>query len=493
MWCLYYSAFGGKEQLGINNEQLTMKKIIGFYIIIMQLAIATFTYSQNIKDDYLKRYIQIAEENNPELKGKFNEYKAELEKTTIAGALPDPNITFGYFLQSMELLEGNQVADIKLMQMFPWFGTLKASKNEASQMAKSKYEEMRDVKYRIVYDIQSQYYQLYQTDQTIKLSFKNIEILNTIKQLALVKFKTDNSDQQSVVNNHETSLSSPQSAGNMQGGMQSAAVKQQSEMNNQGSESMGGNSSNGGLAEILRIQLEINDIDNNIVLLKNNEKAMIARFNSYLNRKPTFVVRIADTLTADTTNDFRFTIDSILKNSPMLGMISSDMQANDANIRMSKLMRYPMLGLGVDYGVINKRADVMSGMNGKDMIMPMLSVSLPIYRRKYNAQIKETTLQKTANENKYDAAQNSLQADYIEELQKYNNGKQRLKFTKNQAAITQITFNLVINNFSSSKADMTEILRVQQQLLDYKLKSVEALVDIKNAQSSIKKLMATDY
>ena len=68
MWCLYYSAFGGKEHLGINNEQLTMKKIIGFYIIIMQLAIATFTYSQNIKDDYFDKInfekLEYARKNN---------------------------------------------------------------------------------------------------------------------------------------------------------------------------------------------------------------------------------------------------------------------------------------------------------------------------------------------------------------------------------------------------------------------------------------------
>lgn len=444
-------------------------------------------------NDSLKRYIDVALKNNPELQGKFNEYKASLENIEVAGTLPDPNLTFGYFLQKMELLEGNQVADIKLMQMFPWFGALKASKNEASQMAKAKYEELRELKQLIINNVETIYYQLYQTEENIKLLKKNAEILNTIKKLALVSFKTADLNQQMTSGSMLPLENDKQQTGNMQG-MRSGNGIQQSTMNTN-NEQQTTNINNGGLAEILRIQLEINEIDNNISVLKNKEKSLFARFNSYLNRNPAYSISIADTLTADTTNDLRFTIynlrfDSIIKNNPMLGMINADKQAYDAKIEMSRLMKYPMFGIGVDYGIISKRSDLMSGMNGQDMIMPMVSVSLPIYRRKYNAAIKEATLLRKASENKYNAAINSLQADYIGAIEEYNNGKMKLKFNKNQSGITQISFDLLINNFSASKADMTEILRVQQQLLDYKVKSIEALVEINNALSEIRQIMA---
>ncbi len=48
-------------------------------------------------------------------------------------------------------------------------------------------------------------------------------------------------------------------------------------------------------------------------------------------------------------------------------------------------MGYPMIGLGVNYSVINKNEMSTSAMNGKDMIMPMVTVTLPIYRKKYKA------------------------------------------------------------------------------------------------------------
>jgi len=49
----------------------------------------------------------------------------------------------------MELVNGNQLADIRLMQMFPWFGVLKYAKDEMSLMAKAKFELFRDSKLQV--------------------------------------------------------------------------------------------------------------------------------------------------------------------------------------------------------------------------------------------------------------------------------------------------------------------------------------------------------
>ena len=59
-------------------------------------------------------------------------------------------------------------------------------------------------------------------------------------------------------------------------------------------------------------------------------------------------------------------------------------------------------------------------MNGQDMIMPMLTVTLPIYRKKYNAQQAETKFSKLATQQNYQATANALQTEYYEALQMYN-------------------------------------------------------------------------
>ena len=89
----------------------------------------------------------------------------------------------------MELINGNQVADIRLMQMFPWFGVLKYAKDEMSLMANAKFELFRDAKLQVFYDVQRNWYELYKIQKDISISEKNIEILKIIERLALVKIQ----------------------------------------------------------------------------------------------------------------------------------------------------------------------------------------------------------------------------------------------------------------------------------------------------------------
>ena len=113
---------------------------------------------QVIAQDSLSYYLEQAALNNPGVKAKYLEYSAALEKVPQASSLPDPELQFGYFIKPMELLMGNQVADIRLMQMFPWFGVLKAAKDEASKMAVAKFESFRDAKDELYFNVKSSYY-----------------------------------------------------------------------------------------------------------------------------------------------------------------------------------------------------------------------------------------------------------------------------------------------------------------------------------------------
>src|ERR1035437_10843336 len=159
-------------------------------LITCLLVISLSSYSQ----DSLIYYVGSAAKNNPTVLQKFAEYQASLQKVPQVGSLPDPDISLGVLLTPMELIGGKQVADIRLMQMFPWFGVLKNAKDEMSLMAKAKYESFRDAKLQVFFDVQRNWYELYKVQKDISISEKNIEILKIIERLALVKFKAAPSD-----------------------------------------------------------------------------------------------------------------------------------------------------------------------------------------------------------------------------------------------------------------------------------------------------------
>ena len=463
--------------------------------LILYIGLLTFSMS-GYSQDSLMHYLELATKNNPTVLQRYNEYQASLQKIPQVGSLPDPQLEMGIFLSPMEVLSGNQVADIKLMQMFPWFGVIKNAKDEMSLMAKMKFEAFRDAKLQVYYDVQRAWFDLYKVRQNIRISEKNVELLKTIERLTLVKFRSG------------SSASSAASGGNMSGSSVPTTTSGSSGMNtmgggsgtstasrpatSSGSVSMSSATGASGLSEVYQIQIEAASLEDNIASLQTEEQSAVARFNSLLNRPPKTPVAVADLLSTEPLDIAYLSVnDSMFTRNPMLGMLAYEQQSLAARTKMQKQMGLPMVGVGLNYTVINKNEMSTSAMNGQDMIMPMLTVTLPIYRKKYKAMQAETRFLKTASEQSYQATANMLQSQYYEALQQYNDAGRRMKLFDNQSQLAKKSLDISIKTFSSSASGLSDILRIRQQLLDYELKQVEAVVEFNKAEALIKRLITT--
>ncbi len=478
-----------------------MKITVYKKLLILIIALGSWlTVSSQQYPDSLLRYLEIAAKYNPAVLQKFTEYQAALQKIPQVGSLSDPQLSVGVFLKPMELVSGNQVADIRLMQMFPWFGVLKYAKDEMSLMANAKFELFRDAKLQVYYDVQRTWYELYKVQKDISISEKNIEILKIIERLALVRFKSTPSESagtsssgsaKSAVSAQENSAGSSgmQTMGAGQGN--SGAVASTQASSSMQSSPMGSSSTSSGLSDIYRIQIEAGDLENNIALLKNQQNTIMAQFNTYLNRPVTAPVFTYENISMDSLELSLLAVsDSMLVNNPMLGMLKYEEQSIEARKKMVTRMGYPMVGLGLNYSLISKSEMSTSPMNGKDMIMPMVTVSLPIYRKKYNAMINEAELMKTATSQNYQAASNSLQAEYYQAVQLYQDAHRRVKLYDNQYKLASKSLDLMLKSFIVSSSGLTDVLRIRQQTLDYELKEVEAVADFNTAIAWLKRLMA---
>jgi len=472
----------------MKNE--TMK----IFLVITGLIIVFAGKSQ----DSLLFYLSEAAKNNPAVLQKYTEYQAALQKVPQVGSLPDPELNMGVFLSPMELVSGNQVADLRLMQMFPWFGTLRAAKDEMSLMANAKYELFRDAKLQVFYEVQSTWFDLFKVQQNILISEKNIEILKTIERIALVKFRTapyGNSVSPSPGSSGSSNAPSDATTDSqgMGGGMGGNAGSNTTIASNQMSQASSMGSSAGGtsLADLYRIQIEVGDLENNIALLKNQQNTLVAQFNSYLNRSAVSPVSLPDTLLADSLEIPLLAVsDSMLTNNPMLGMLQYEKQSLDSRKKMVTKMGYPMIGLGVNYSVINKNEMLTSDMNGKDMVMPMVTLTLPIYRKKYKAMQTEADMLKAAIEQNYVASANSLKTEYYQAIQLYQDAQRRVKLYGSQSLLAGKSLDIMMKSFTVSGSALTDILRIQQQTLDYNYKQVEAIADYNTAIAWLKRLMA---
>jgi outer membrane protein TolC len=482
-----------RGMISLETEKLKMMTKIVFYIPLVCLM---WFGSGHAQAQVLDNYLQESGENNPEVKAAFRQYMAAMERVPQVGSLPDPELTMGVFLRPMERLMGNQRADISLMQMFPWFGMLRTQRDEASLMAQASYERFRESKNQLYFQVKSTYYSLHQLQNEIEITQQNLEILKRMERLALARYQGGGIGEAAAgasgaVRSAGTAVSTPgTSSMAMGGGTGPAPATGRAPAT--GSAGMGGMGSGGGsgsgkLTDVLRIQIQIRSMESQLATLEANKKPVITRFNHLLGRPKDQPVDLETNLQPRAlVYDEQSYIDSLLLDNPMLKMYDAEVQAFTVQGEMAKLEGRPMIGVGLNYMVFTPRMENgvpgMQGMDympagmGTNMVMPMVSLSLPIYRKKYKAMQAESRYNREAMELQRENATNDLITQLDETINDIRDTERKVRLYEEQVRLTQQTLDLMITAYASEGASFEELLTVQRELLDYRLELLNTIL-----------------
>ena len=128
--------------------------------------------------------------DNPGLKAAFHQWQVALAKVPQVRALPNPQLTFAYFVQEIETRVGPQRQKIGLMQMFPWFGKLKLRGSAAAEAANAAKQQYETVKLTLFYRVKEIYYDYYYAKQTISVLEENVQLLEYLEEVIRAKYTT---------------------------------------------------------------------------------------------------------------------------------------------------------------------------------------------------------------------------------------------------------------------------------------------------------------
>lgn len=475
-------------------------------LVLLLPALSLQVYGQ----DKVQQYLEIAAEQNPELRARFNEYQAALERSPQARGLPDPELSFSLFMMPMERYMGEQVGDISLMQMFPWFGSLKAGEEEASYMAKMSLERFVEAKIELFYNVKTVWFDLYEKEQVLKVLEEEMELLQSLESLALSTYSTGQTGGPS-----RPSAPARGNGGGRSGGGQEGSGAGMSGMNMGGGSNGGGNSrqgsggsqamgsmgsmqgQSGGMVDVLLVQLQIKELENRIVLLEKSQKPLRTAFNKFLNRAPDTEIIISDTLLpAPPPVALSMVPEEVIANHPMIRMYEWDEQAREAQTRMAKLMGRPMFGIGLNYMLFRPREVSEHEMgpmeNGRNMLMPMATLTLPIYRKKYNAQQREAQFLQEAAVNQRQSAENSLLTELEQLIYDYEAAASRLELIEEQLDFTQQAIRLLTTNYTVGNTRMETLIEQRQNLLRYQEQQLQELTNQHKTVAAINRLMNID-
>ena len=132
----------------------------------------------------------MAAKNNPEVASGYHKYQAMVMNAEASGVLSNPELSLSVYPKPMTQENGRQVLTVGVMQMFPWFGTLKATRTMKEKQANAAFQQWREAGIALSYTVQQQWYTLLAKEEQLKYIVQNRQLLNNIKQAMLYQYKS---------------------------------------------------------------------------------------------------------------------------------------------------------------------------------------------------------------------------------------------------------------------------------------------------------------
>jgi outer membrane protein TolC len=368
----------------------------------------------------LPAYILEAQENNPELQAFELRYQIAEEKTQEADRIPSTEISAGVFVSEPETRTGAQKARFSVRQMLPWFGTLSSRQDYATALAESEYLEYVIARRRLALEVTQSYYGLYALKAKQDVLEENITLLQTYEQLALTSVEVN----------------------------QASAV------------------------DVLRLQIRQNDLHQQREILRQEYLAERAAFNGLLNREAGEEVALLTGVTVPAADPD--TGDSLQLNPELLRydkLYESVARAEMLNQKEGA----PTLGFGLDYIPVAERPGLDFSDNGKDIVMPMVTLNIPIFNNRFDSRTKQNELRQRELQTLKQERLNALETALARAQAGRNNARIRYRTQESNLNQARDAEQILLRNYETGTIDFTDVLEIQELQLKFQVGRVEAI------------------
>ncbi len=390
----------------------------------------------------LEDYLKYAALQSQALRRAFYQWKAAMEKTGYAGALPDPMLSFGYYIENVETRVGPQEKRLGLKQSFPWFGSLDAKKEMAVQQANAAYRMYQAEKLKVYYSVKAAYYDYYYLGRDIALTAENMELLKFWESVARVKYQV--------------------------------ALKQH--------------------PDVIKAQVELGKLEDRLLTLKDKIEPTVARLRAILNLPDSVDIPVPSSLTV---REVKLDADSLLSdaliNNPNLVAMTHIIERERSGLRLAKKASLPNFTVGVDYVQTGPALDPNMPESGKDPWIVGVGINLPLWFGKNNAKKREAAAKLLSAEYNYSEAQNQIAALVERLVFQYSDAARKAKLYRDGLVPkAEQALNASYTAYQAGEMDFLNVLDAQRQLLDFQLQMEKALSDLATRQAEIEMIVGKE-
>lgn len=363
-------------------------------------------------------FVAVALAGHPKLRAARQRVAAACNVAPQVSALPDPmfNNTFWPIQsQALQTAGGRVGHQFGLSQGVPWPEKLRTKAAIASREVQMAQAEADRIEREITESVRLAYYEVWFATRALAVIQETRELVNDLIQVAEARYRSGASQQ-----------------------------------------------------DVLRAQLEDDRLQDQLLTLRRQKEQAQADLAALVQQPASLIPEATDQLNLTNVPE---QLDSLLQLaeqcSPELRSIAWEIQRDRQKQKLACLQKYPDLQLGLNYAIISDDINAISPVaNGHDNISFTLGTTLPIWREKIDAGIREAAHRTSSSTERLQAERDAIQGKLRRLLAQADALVEQHKiYTERIIPRTEDTLKLSIADYRGKRTDFYTLIETYRELL----------------------------
>lgn len=385
-----------------------MKSLFSMLLVLLPF----FCQAQEIRTFSLKECIDEALKENPQLQASLKRVERAGKAVEQASSLSSPKIGGGYFLSSPETRVGPQRGKIGISQALPWFGMLEEKQQLSGNQATKIHYQHLSTQNLLILQISKIYYPLQALQPEKALWEEHLSLLASLTSLAERKME----------------------------------ISRES------------------LSNILKAKAMLEEANVERSLLNRKERMMKIKLLNLMNGEEyrTLAVPPLPPIPAAGMDTTEYRINNL---HPEILAAKAGQEIGLSMAKVAKKEGMPSFSVGLDYLPVSPIPQSMIPENGKDILMPTLQVSIPIFRKQYRAKEAAGLLLKEEEEMREESLRLSLESEGEEALYLAERHFSLAKMHQSQVVEYKRMMALMLSSYRNGSAPLENLLSLQKEVV----------------------------
>lgn len=363
-------------------------------------------------------FVQQALAVHPSIRAARQLVAAELDRIPQVTALPDPQFNNTFWPlhdNAIQTAAGRVANQMSLQQGVPFPEKLRTKGAIVSREAQMAQAEVERIERQITESVRLAYYEVWYATRAIQIIDETRDLVDDLTKVAEARYRAGGTQQ-----------------------------------------------------DVLRAQLETDRLDDQLVQLRNQKKVSQADLAALLQQPLSLMPEATEELgIADAPLQLDSLIAQAEQCNPSLRGLAAEIQRDRQQQRLAGLQQYPDFMVGLNWGIVSDSGDVLSMVaNGNDNLSFTIGTTLPVWREKINAGVREANRRTSSTVQRLEAERDEIYGRLRRLLAQADSLVEQTKiYEERLVPRTEDTLKLAIADYRGERTDFFTLIETYRELL----------------------------